>query len=317
MVDNLSFSSFDKFRTKVGEVRFFNEQIKEINGEQIESLDKEAKKVFLIPFPEELEHEAGVRRMGCENGSSCFMKNLKLSGFKKLESVEVLSMFDYLGWDTHTHDKEGFRKKFGGVLKGNFIGEKSLKVVIGGGNHIAEFYLGQLGDLKDYQLLKISPKIGNTDLQNSKGVNNFNFINDLCSKTENLSITHYSVLPYLTTRDDYDKAVGLGQKVEFFEESQEPNFEQEIQEYIQKGKRVVVLLDCEALSAEFFHGISQPNIDGLNFKGLLNLAKAISGLHMKIDALLISNFNPTIEKGRSVSFLNTFIYKILEGIGKN
>lgn len=313
-MDNLS---FDKFRTKEDDVRYFSEQIEEIDEKKMKSLDKTGRNVALLPFPEELEHEAGVRRRGCENGSSCFIKNLKLTGFRKLEDLKILSLFDYLGCDTYKHDGDEFRRKFKEAMGSGFLGAVDLQIVVGGGNHIAEFYFNQIEDQAGYTLFKISPKIGNTDLKDSKSVNNFNFMNSLCSQNKELGILHSSVLPYLTTRDDYAKAASLGQKVEFFEESHAPDFEEKVKECLKDGRKLVVLLDCEALSAEFFHGISQPNIDGLNFKGLLNLAKMISSYIDSIDALLISNFNPTIEKSRSVSFLNTFVYKILEGVAKH
>jgi arginase family enzyme len=111
--------------------------------------------------------------------------------------------------------------------------------------------------------------------------------------------------------DNYRKAMDHNHFVSFMDdETIIANLGKYVEENSQK-KNLIFLIDCEAFSSDYFQGVSDPNIDGLSKEQAYNLASFLASLD-SLKAVLISNYNPTVEKFRSSKFLSSFVYKFVK-----
>ena len=78
-----------------------------------------------------------------------------------------------------------------------------------------------------------------------------------------------------------------------------------------KGKKKVLLIDCEIFSPEFFHGVSNSNDEGFSKEEVISVMDCLNQNWRDLDAVLFSNFNPAVEKMRSSMYLMAFLRKLL------
>ena len=286
--------------------------------DQITSQTKNPKSsIVFFPFPEEMESEGSRRRKGVDTGSSIFFKQITQVSFSLITPLKIDLNFDWfeeLGYDPILHEGQKFRENFSGKFEEAGKGNQPIFFAVGGGSNIAEIVLNSFeeSELENTVLVKISPFLGIEEIKENGQILNENFFGKfLKGKFEKMKIGHFGLIDYKTTMDNYRKAMDHNHFVSFMDdETIIANLGKYVEENSQK-KNLIFLIDCEAFSSDYFQGVSDPNIDGLSKEQAYNLASFLASLD-SLKAVLISNYNPTVEKFRSSKFLSSFVYKFVK-----
>ena len=328
--------------------KLFKDQIFPLIQPQIADLKKSKKfknsknlTLALLPYPEELESEGGLRRMGIETASANFYKTLKTASWRGLDlensGISFVSLFEDLGFNSIKHERAGYRGKLKGWLEvfGEGSGGSCVWFGVGGGLDFAETYLREKlgneefgGDGAGWSVFKIGPSLNCGGL--GEKVFNKNAFSHLSKNFGKIRIYHFGVLAHQTPSDLVQKVEEEGEdgqqreKVYFLGEDgfNFSEFFEVIQEVIQREDRLIMVFDCESIASEYFQGVSDPRVDGLDKKEVFSIFKNLAKFTAKnnhldaqktlnLDAVLIGNFNPTVEAMRSPSMLNTILYAFL------
>lgn len=81
---------------------------------------------------------------------------------------------------------------------------------------------------------------------------------------------------------------------------------------IELGKKVILLIDLDMMKSKEFPGKSTAGIDGITQCTMIEIARIIAHHREVILSLVITNFNPTVEKELSSLFLVTLVYKLIK-----
>jgi len=304
-MDNLSFNeSFGENEDESNNSpRFFKDQI--INYTEDSKITLEVGAI-IVGYPHSTDGEGSIRRMGSENGPDAINKLLKGIPFRPLDGGKIiLNAIDYAGTDSIHFDLTSYSTKINSLLKKiKCSGCKPLFIIIGGGNDILSAVLGPLllKDVDSCSILKISQSLAlkNGPLSNETYLSHFN--ETFISHYQNIKMHHIGLVGRVCTNQELSSAISLGHETEMLE-SLTPGS-------ILKATNLA-LLDCESFSSDYFHGISTPNCTGLNKDQALMIYQEL-GRCDNLEMLVISNFNPTIEKMRSGYYLIGFLYELLK-----
>lgn len=332
MEDNNSFGSFNQIAGKnpEKEIFLFSQQIIEYKGDSSEPQPQEGTetnpKIVLVSYPQHLEHEGGLRRMGSEAGPGVIHKVFAGLPYKKVPGVTVLNALPYCGIDPHNFQIEQYISRLKNI-QSKFSGK--LLIGIGGGANFIDPFLKSLENPLDQKILKISPILGLSDKYSRKINDNYlsYFLEHSTLQSKNsepknqenldfkkLDITHIGLIGDLLVGPESLKAQELGHKMVQLDEIRKQEFD--ISNHLSTEKKSILLLDCEIFSPEFFVGVSSPNTDGFSLQESLQFFDQISKKIDQISSILFVNFNPTVESVRSGNYLSSFIYRIASKISQ-
>lgn len=268
-------------------------------------------KTAIFGFSNEMDCLSIKRRPGCENGPAQLVKGLRLCNFKAINDPQslYLDFFDLIGTSSTAFSSASFQQKLLPVFER--LSETDTAVCIGGGcNALIE--LLELNPHKPDWIIKVSPHLGRAapgDLPH-----NLSFLSHLDAQTRS-RVLHFGVVDYLASQEEVDRVL-LEDKaqVHFFEKYSADHLAgyRALLAGLPPGAKVWLLLDCEALDASYFPGVSQPGIFGFSQQDAVGMVASLRGSDKFLTTAIFANYNPTVEPRRSAEFLTFLIYSLLK-----
>ena len=251
------------------------------------------------------------RRPGCENGPAQLIKGLRLCNFRAINAPQglYLDLFDLVGTSSTAFSSQNFRQKLLPIFER--LGDSDTAVCIGGGcNALAE--LLAVSPHKPDWIIKVSPHLGRAapgDLPHNQS-----YLSHLDAQTRS-RVLHFGVLDYLAPQEEVDRVLLEDKaKVHFFEKFSKEHLKafRSLLDGLPPGAKVWLLLDCEALDASYFPGVSQPGIFGFSQQDAVGMLAAVGASDKQLTAAVFANYNPTVEPRRSAEFLTFLLYNLLK-----
>ena len=193
-----------------------------------------------------------------------------------------------------------------------------MNILIGGSNQILESYLNNsaTSESRDLCFLKLSPKSGLQESFADQSLANESFLTEVSNSFSGSQITHLGLIEYLLTPPEREVLAKLGHATSFLRLEEPEKIIQDLIDVLNRAselsKKVVILLDLDLMKSKEFPGKSAASVDGITQNILIEIAGVIARNKQSIEALIITNFNPTVEKEVSSLFLVTFIYRLVK-----
>lgn len=254
------------------------------------------------------------RRPGSENGPQQFSKVLKYSILAAIndDRSNYLDCFAFFGTDVHLFDFAGFKAKFSVIAE--HLTAKDLTVCIGGGSSILNVLATQ--DSKIDSIIKISPNLSRGDFSTGNKMTNSNYITCLDEATRS-KIIHFGILDYTNTQKEVDLVVKQDKaKVMFLDKMGRGNSKlfAEMLKGLKEGTNVTIIIDGESLTPDYFPGVSNPAIFGLEEKEIFEIMEIMGNTHVNFKHICFTNYNPAVESRRTGDCLTYFLYTLFKSL---
>ncbi len=272
-------------------------------------------KVAIFGFSSEMDCLGIKRRPGSENGPGQLIKGLRLCNFKALNDPRsvYLDLFELVNTSSTAFTATGFREKLQPVFAR--LQDSDTAVCVGGGcNALAE--LLALSPHKPDAIVKVSPHLSRATPGDHP--HNLSYLSHLDAETRS-RVLHFGVVDHLASQEEVDRVRNEDKAaVVFFEKYSGENLKnfRALLAGLPPGSRVFLLLDCEALDASYFPGVSDPGVFGLSQQEAVGMVEALCAPGLQLPVAVFANYNPTVEPRRSAEFLTFLIYSLLKATGE-
>lgn len=251
------------------------------------------------------------RRPGSDSGPRQFAKVIKYSPLAAIKDIHSTywDCFDYMESEPHIFSQASFRTKFQTLRE--HCTEKDLSIVIGGDSSSLNTLIEVDSDFD--VILKISPNLSCGPLVISQKMDNRNYITYLKDSVR-AKVIHFGVLDYTNTQEEVtcvlkqDKA-----SIVYLDKLGKTNAEEfgKIVSSFNPKTKVGVLIDCESFTPDYFPGVSDPSVFGLEEKEIFTIVEKLASSDINLKLLIFSNYNPAVESRRSGDVLFYLIYTLL------
>lgn len=221
----LSFKSFEDKTEKITEEikpsKFFREQFIDIEGSDKDGADsitttlnsnKDRFSIFFGCYAYDNFEKGTLARQGLENAPHAFNKNLKLTGYTATKSddrLNIFNLFDWIGTNTFQNKPTDFSEKTSllkKLLEEHNAFTSSLYIGMGGGAQILSEFMNSYGieNSENSVLIKISPRIGGSELVDESELNNRNYMTHFKNNWPNIKVLHLALQNHLCHKSELE-----------------------------------------------------------------------------------------------------------------
>jgi arginase family enzyme len=133
-----------------------------------------------------------------------------------------------------------------------------------------------------------------------------------------VQVHHLGLIDYLVTDNEIQNTKESNHNTCFLDfnclESAYQKLNEILTETQAKDQMVLIVVDMEVLKSKEFQGRSQTAIDGLTQKELVDIFEILAKYYQCIEAVLFTNFNPTVEKETSGLYMVILLYKFIKSL---
>lgn len=251
------------------------------------------------------------RRPGSDSGPRQFCKLIKYSPLVAIKNIHATywDCFEYMESESHLFSNSSFKTKYKTLIEQ--CSEKDLAICVGGDSSSLNTLLE--ADKEVDVILKISSNLSRGPMEITQEMDNSNYITYLNEETR-AKIIHYGILDYTNTQEQVncvlikDKA-----KVVFLDKLGKTNSIElsKLLTGLNPKTKLAVMIDCESLTPDYFPGVSDPSIFGLEEDEIFSIVEKLASADVNLKLLIFSNYNPAVESRRSGDILCYLIYSML------
>lgn len=165
-------------------------------------------------------------------------------------------------------------------------------------------------------MVKFSPRTGLQPQIGGENLTNDSYLLNVCEKYSGLKIHHLGLVDYLLTENELSLANKFKHETLYFDPFNSETVLKQVLSILtqarENSKRLVFLVDLEVLKSQEFVGRSETNIDGFDQLTLVQIVQKLAECVDQVESLLLTNFNPTVEKENSGMFMATLVYKFVK-----
>ena len=252
-----------------------------------------------------------LRRPGSETGPSQFCKILKFSHLKAIGDPHstYLNCFSYIGTDMHLFKQSSFTSKFAALH--DHLQARDTVVCVGGDSSILPVMTAIDGDFD--VIVKVSPCLSRQSIADDGKRDHANYVSSMDGSLR-AKIVHFGLLDNLNSQSDVDIVLNEDKaKIMFLDKFGKTNVQafNELLSGLTPKTKLGVMIDCESLTPDYFPGVTNPSIFGLDEKEIFGIMEKIGSIDVRLKMLLFANYNATVESTRSGDVLTYLIYSFL------
>lgn len=220
-----------------------------------------------------------------------------------------LDCFGYLGTDGQLFQLPSFTSKYTALHE--HFQDKDLAICIGGDSSLLPIMAEIDPDID--LIIKISPCLSRGQ-PGKEGKRDHNSFVSSMSDTLRSKIVHFGVLDYTTSQSEVNTVLQDDQaKIVYLDKFGKSNVQALAAVLANYGPttKTAVVIDCESLTPDYFPGVPNPAVFGLEEKEIFGIMDKLGGVDLNMKMLLFANYNPTVESRRSGDVLAYLIYTYL------